>query len=84
MTATWDGNTVPTLTDVSLRCSSGQILAVVGDVGSGKSTLMSTLLGQLEFEVPTRTNLETWGQVIGDSNIPLHCLSQMRIDSVVL
>ncbi|XP_063224515.1 ATP-binding cassette sub-family C member 4-like [Bacillus rossius redtenbacheri] len=36
-----------TLTDVTLRASAGQLLAVIGPVGSGKTSLLQILLGEL-------------------------------------
>ena len=46
--ATWD-ETDPrqTLTDVSLQVSKGELIAVVGRVGSGKSSLLNALLGKI-------------------------------------
>jgi ABC-type multidrug transport system fused ATPase/permease subunit len=37
----------PTLSDVTFRCRQGQLVAVVGKVGSGKSSLVSALLGEM-------------------------------------
>ncbi|XP_053085621.1 multidrug resistance-associated protein 4 isoform X4 [Pangasianodon hypophthalmus] len=38
---------VPTLQNISFRVKMGQLLAVVGPVGSGKSSLLSAILGEL-------------------------------------
>jgi ABC-type multidrug transport system fused ATPase/permease subunit len=45
---TWDGEKQPSLTDVSFEVQRGEILAVIGDVGSGKSSLIAALLGQIK------------------------------------
>ena len=34
------GSEIPTVSDVSLKISSGEIFALVGESGSGKSTLL--------------------------------------------
>lgn len=45
----WDGEEKagPTLDAVDLHVKRGQIVAVIGDVGSGKSSLIAALLGQI-------------------------------------
>ncbi|XP_039727463.1 ATP-binding cassette sub-family C member 2 [Pteropus medius] len=45
---TWDQNSEATIQDVNLDIRPGQLVAVVGTVGSGKSSLMSALLGEME------------------------------------
>ncbi|KAL5238885.1 hypothetical protein ACI65C_006295 [Semiaphis heraclei] len=55
-TFTWGELTdVPTLSNINLRVSSGQLVAVVGTVGSGKSSLMSAFLGEMD-KVSGRVN----------------------------
>ncbi|CAD5211774.1 unnamed protein product [Bursaphelenchus okinawaensis] len=46
----WDGLSggVPTLTDINVKAKKGQLIAVVGKVGTGKSSLLSALLGEME------------------------------------
>ncbi|KAK9685100.1 hypothetical protein K7432_015628 [Basidiobolus ranarum] len=45
----WDKTSpVPTLSDIDLSCKKGELLTVVGRVGSGKSSLISSLLGEME------------------------------------
>ena len=39
-----------TLMDVSFRVKKGQLIAVVGSVGSGKSSLLSGLLGEMQLQ----------------------------------
>ncbi|XP_037086606.1 multidrug resistance-associated protein 1-like isoform X1 [Pollicipes pollicipes] len=45
---TWDPESPPCLQDISLRVKDGSLVAVVGQVGSGKSSLLSALLGEME------------------------------------
>ncbi|XP_074483833.1 ATP-binding cassette sub-family C member 4-like [Sebastes fasciatus] len=47
----WDKNLdAPTLQNLSLTLNSNQLLAVIGPVGAGKSSLLSTILGELPNE----------------------------------
>jgi ATP-binding cassette, subfamily B, multidrug efflux pump len=50
LTFTYKGTTVPVLRDINLLIQQGQIVAIVGAVGSGKSTLMSMIPRVLEAE----------------------------------
>ncbi|XP_022169430.1 multidrug resistance-associated protein 1-like isoform X2 [Myzus persicae] len=55
-TFTWgELNVAPTLSNINLRVSSGQLVAVVGTVGSGKSSLVSAFLGEMD-KVSGRVN----------------------------
>ncbi|XP_004625600.2 canalicular multispecific organic anion transporter 1 [Octodon degus] len=45
---TWDRDSEATIRDVNLDIMPGQLVAVVGTVGSGKSSLMSAMLGEME------------------------------------
>ncbi|XP_070415544.1 ATP-binding cassette sub-family C member 2 isoform X1 [Equus przewalskii] len=45
---TWDRDMEATIRDVNLDIMPGQLVAVVGTVGSGKSSLMSAMLGEME------------------------------------
>lgn len=38
----------PTLKDMELQVEPGQLVAVVGQVGTGKSSLLSAMLGEME------------------------------------
>ena len=57
----WDGDGPVVLRDVDIRVKRGSLTAVVGVVGSGKSSLISALLGDMEKETDSRVN--TLGQV---------------------
>ncbi len=39
-----------TLTDLNFNIKKGEIVAVIGDIGSGKSSLMYSLLGEMKFK----------------------------------
>ncbi|XP_040342070.1 ATP-binding cassette sub-family C member 2 isoform X4 [Herpailurus yagouaroundi] len=45
---TWDRDLEATIRDVNLDIMPGQLVAVVGTVGSGKSSLVSAMLGEME------------------------------------
>jgi ABC-type multidrug transport system fused ATPase/permease subunit len=46
---TWDRNEPqPTLKNISLHATKGDLIAIVGKVGSGKSSLLMSLLGEME------------------------------------
>ncbi|CAK9830188.1 Multidrug resistance-associated protein 1 [Anthophora retusa] len=49
-TFAWDMENIdkPTLKNINLQVEQGQLIAVVGTVGSGKSSLLSALLGEME------------------------------------
>lgn len=55
-TFTWGEPTeTPTLSNINLQISSGQLVAVVGTVGAGKSSLVSAFLGEMD-KVSGRVN----------------------------
>ncbi|KAI9224695.1 P-loop containing nucleoside triphosphate hydrolase protein [Blastocladiella britannica] len=43
----WDGDDHSTLQDITLSVKKGEILAVIGSVGAGKSSFIAALLGQM-------------------------------------
>uniref|UniRef100_H0VI28 ATP binding cassette subfamily C member 2 n=1 Tax=Cavia porcellus TaxID=10141 RepID=H0VI28_CAVPO len=45
---TWDRDVEATIQDVNLDIMPGQLVAIVGTVGSGKSSLISAMLGEME------------------------------------
>ena len=44
----WEDNAKPVLREINLRVEEGSLTAVVGTVGSGKSSLLSALLGEMK------------------------------------
>lgn len=46
-TFAWEPETI-TLRDVNLRIKEGSLVAIVGTVGSGKSSLLAAILGELD------------------------------------
>ncbi|CAM1304666.1 Uncharacterised protein g3835 [Pycnogonum litorale] len=44
----WNDLSAPNLTDINMRIGKGKLVAVVGSVGSGKSSLLSSLLGEMQ------------------------------------
>ena len=44
----WDHHAKPTLKDINLKVEEGSLTAIVGTVGSGKSSLLSALLGEMK------------------------------------
>ncbi|EEC06752.1 multidrug resistance protein, putative [Ixodes scapularis] len=48
-TFSWSRDRTPALTNISLTVKTGQLIAVVGPVGAGKSSLLSALLGNLRI-----------------------------------
>ncbi|XP_060079836.1 multidrug resistance-associated protein 1-like [Ylistrum balloti] len=47
-TFTWDENLTPALRGINLTADVGKLIAVVGQVGCGKSSLISSILGDME------------------------------------
>ncbi|KAK3771211.1 hypothetical protein RRG08_053354 [Elysia crispata] len=47
-TFTWDKESSPALVNINFKVPEGKLFAVVGPVGTGKSSLMSALLGEME------------------------------------
>ncbi|CAJ0935675.1 unnamed protein product, partial [Mesorhabditis belari] len=48
ITWTWDRSLQPALRDIDIEVPSGKLIAVVGTVGAGKSSLLSGVLGEME------------------------------------
>ncbi|CEM02561.1 unnamed protein product [Vitrella brassicaformis CCMP3155] len=48
MTASWEPKTGPVLKSVSLSVKQGELLVIAGPVGGGKTSLLMTILGELE------------------------------------
>ncbi|XP_048464738.1 canalicular multispecific organic anion transporter 1 isoform X1 [Rhincodon typus] len=47
-TFSWNRNETPTIKNVTLKIKPGNLVAIVGPVGSGKTSLISALLGEME------------------------------------
>ena len=58
---TWDTETSPTLQNINMKVKKGQLVAVVGQVGSGKSSLLSAMIGDME-----KAGMNTEVNVFGD------------------
>ena len=55
---TWDQELAPVLKNINLNVKKGELVAVVGQVGSGKSSLLSAMIGELEkAEMNTMVNI---------------------------
>ncbi|XP_014673768.1 PREDICTED: multidrug resistance-associated protein 1-like [Priapulus caudatus] len=50
-TFSWDASGEPTLANINLRVPQGSVVAIVGQVGAGKSSLVSALLGEMEKRI---------------------------------
>ncbi|XP_041788758.1 ATP-binding cassette subfamily C member 4 [Anopheles merus] len=55
VTASWEETTDKTLKDISVKIEPGRLLAVIGPVGAGKSSLLQMLLGELPIQNGTAT-----------------------------
>ncbi|CAH1987634.1 unnamed protein product [Acanthoscelides obtectus] len=67
-TAKWsDGSMDNTLTDLNLKVTSGQLLAVIGPVGSGKTSLLHVILQELPL---LEGSLEVYGKISYASQEP--------------
>ncbi|XP_067123925.1 ATP-binding cassette sub-family C member 4-like [Centruroides vittatus] len=47
VTATWRKETNPTLNDISINVQPGELLTVIGPVGSGKTSFLMSILGEI-------------------------------------
>jgi ATP-binding cassette subfamily C (CFTR/MRP) protein 1/ATP-binding cassette subfamily C (CFTR/MRP) protein 2 len=43
----WEGDVNPTISFLSMTVRAGDVVAIVGDVGAGKSSILSAIMGQL-------------------------------------
>ncbi|KAJ3143198.1 hypothetical protein HK101_003168 [Irineochytrium annulatum] len=56
----WDAASEPTLRSLSLRIPHGQLVAVIGPVGAGKSSLLSALAGEMRLVGGVVSRPEGW------------------------
>ena len=63
---TYPGNTSPTIRDLNLTINAGEIVAIVGPSGAGKTTLVDTILGLITPEK---------GSVLIDQLLPLEVIN---------
>ncbi|OBS72815.1 hypothetical protein A6R68_12622 [Neotoma lepida] len=64
---TWDRDSDVTIRDVNLDIKPGQLVAVVGTVGSGKSSLIAAMLGEME-NVHGHVTIQVSGNVVETSD----------------
>ena len=57
-TFSWAEDSEPVLRDVELRVPAGALVMVVGPVGAGKTSLLNTLLGELNVKVSLSFEIE--------------------------
>eukprot|EP00357_Protocruzia_adherens_P031519 CAMPEP_0115001824 /NCGR_PEP_ID=MMETSP0216-20121206/17633_1 /TAXON_ID=223996 /ORGANISM="Protocruzia adherens, Strain Boccale" /LENGTH=1370 /DNA_ID=CAMNT_0002367287 /DNA_START=20 /DNA_END=4132 /DNA_ORIENTATION=+ len=76
----------PVLSDINLEIPSGQFVAIVGDVGSGKSSLLSAMIGDIEeydsAEVQTKPSVRILKNLAYSSQEPW--LQNMTVKENVL
>jgi ATP-binding cassette subfamily B protein len=70
---TYPGNTEPALKDINFRIQPGQTVAFVGNVGSGKSTLVSLVPRLLDAE-PGQILIDGW---------PIHTIPLQKLRSAI-
>lgn len=73
LTYTYPGNPKPTLSNLSLDFKPGDHVAVVGQTGAGKSTLIRILLGLLEPEKGSVEVYDSQGSVLKNGFRQLFC-----------
>lgn len=59
-TFSWQLDAEPTLSDISIKIPRGSLVAIVGSVGSGKSSFISSLLGEME---KLQGSVNTYGSI---------------------
>jgi ABC-type multidrug transport system fused ATPase/permease subunit len=67
-TFTWQVGAKSTLSDLSFRLDRGKLIAVCGPIGSGKSSLLLSLLGELQCTAGSATLSSDWAQPVAYSS----------------
>ncbi|MCZ8332504.1 MAG: ATP-binding cassette domain-containing protein [Flavobacterium sp.] len=73
-------NTKPVLTDVYLKCETGEIIGLLGRNGSGKSTLLKIVLGILSAD---NKFIRVDGKVIFNTNDSLNEISYLSQENFI-
>ncbi len=77
-----DETELPAVRDVSLDLYPGEVLALVGESASGKSTVAHALLGLLPFNATVAGTIEYQGRSIVD--MPIEELREIRGDEIAM
>lgn len=72
-TFAWGQDEPPTLKGINFKVNSGSLVAVVGSVGSGKSSLLSALLGEMD-KINGRVNTKVLFVILVSSSCSFSCL----------
>jgi len=54
--------TIITLKDIDLRVHKGEFVCIIGDVGSGKSSILSALIGEMLYVSNSQIEKFSYGQ----------------------
>lgn len=65
---TWDKSRAPVLRSLDIKIKRGSITAIVGPIGSGKTTFLHALLGELHHSTPSRPTTPVAGTKSGGAS----------------